>query len=126
MISALSFIIICGFFREIFFLRSPQRSLMCLNGDYSGVSSVYMQNDQEIGLRWHASWKRHAESSKQHLLCVIWLHPAWTTEFVMANLWQEGEAQKYCATCKSSAHCSLSLQRKLVIAVHDLRWWPTL
>jgi hypothetical protein len=28
----------------------------------------------------------------------------------------------YCTTCLNSAHCSLSLQRKLVLEVHDLRW----
>jgi hypothetical protein len=35
---------------------------MGLNQDYSGASSAYMRNDQEIGLKWHASLKCHLES----------------------------------------------------------------
>jgi hypothetical protein len=49
---------------------------MGLNQDYSCVSSVYMRNDQEIGLRWHASRKCRAEIPKQYSLCAAWLHPA--------------------------------------------------
>jgi hypothetical protein len=61
------------------------------------------------------------KSPKQHSLCAAWLHPAWTTEFVTANLW--GEAQKYCATCLNSTHCSLCLQRKLATHTVLLRAW---
>jgi hypothetical protein len=121
-ISALNSIIVCSFF---FFEKPfPQgihkgSSHMGLNEDLLGASSVHMWNGVEIGLRWHASRKCHLESPKQHSLCAAWLHPAWTTKFVMANLWQEDEAQQYCTTCLNSAHCSLCLQSKLALTGHD-------
>jgi hypothetical protein len=87
MISAFNSTTVCGFFRKIFSLGNPKESRhMSLNQDYSWASSAHMWNDQEIGLRLHTSQKCHVESPKQHLLCVAWLHPAWTTEFVIANL----------------------------------------
>jgi hypothetical protein len=126
MINAPKSIIVRCFFRKIFALSNPPKnSPMDLNQDYSEVSSVHMRNDQKIGLRWHTSRKRHAESPKQHSLYAACPHPAQTTECVTANLYEEGDARKYCATYLNSTHCSLSFQRKLALAVHDLRWQPT-
>jgi hypothetical protein len=76
MISALNSILFVAFFWKYLFLKETKKSShMGLNQDYSGASSVHMQNDQEIGLRGHASRKYHAESPK-HLLCAAWFHPA--------------------------------------------------
>lgn len=51
---------------------------MGLNQDYPRAIMV--------GMRWNASWKCCAESAKQHLLSLTWLHPAWTIELVLTNL----------------------------------------
>jgi hypothetical protein len=68
---------VCGFFAKVSSLSKPkQRSHMDLNQDYLGDSSVHMRNDQEIGLRRHASRKCDAESLNQHSLYATWLHPA--------------------------------------------------
>jgi hypothetical protein len=57
---------------------------MGLNQDYSRASSIYMRNDQEIGLRWPASPKRRAESPKRHSPYAAWVHTAWTTELAFS------------------------------------------
>jgi hypothetical protein len=112
-------LLFASFGGKIFSLRTPQRKYSY--GFKSGLfGRLFRPHAKRSGNRFEMT----RESKLSKTTFAVWgLAPSCMNHWVCnGKPVQEGEAQKYCTACLNSAHCSLSLQRKLALAVHDLRW----
>jgi hypothetical protein len=98
---------------------------MGLNQDYLGANSVHMQNEQEIGLRQHASRKYHADIKVQ--VCVIRKPNIVERYLIILSPFSKCHSLMSVLNCKFRQHCRfvwIQIQVTFQYSLHRSSGYP--